>query len=59
MLLSYAPLRMFRFIANYLENEEALKLVNTHSESVCRFLEFNLINLINQVQTTIKKTRNK
>jgi len=49
-LLSYAPLRMFRFIASALKNDEALKMVNSQAEIVSKFIEYNLIFLIDLVE---------
>jgi hypothetical protein len=45
-LLSYAPLRMFRFIASAIKNKEALKMVNTQADLIMKFIEYNLIFMI-------------
>jgi hypothetical protein len=41
---------MFRFIASALKMEEALKMFNTHAEIIMKFIEYNLVFLIDLVE---------
>lgn len=41
---------MFRFIASALKSEEALKMVNSQAETTLKFIEYNLVFLIDSVE---------
>jgi hypothetical protein len=50
---------MFKFIASALKNEEALKMVNTQADLIMKFIEYNLIFLIDLIEKIKNENLNK